>query len=79
MREEDDLYKRAVAAAWSEMENHLREVTAASPNKRVEVVAVYFDPLPGESLIEELPDRPKSSRPTEVEVSIRLRATYVLR
>jgi len=43
------------------------------------LVEVSYDPSPGESVIEELPEEPLSSRPKEVEVSVRLRATYEVR
>jgi len=43
------------------------------------LVDVSYDSSPGESVIEELPEQPKSSRPKEVEVAVRLRAAYVLR
>ena len=78
MREAKDLYERALDKAWREIEAHLRDLAAANPGQKYELVAVRYDPLPGESVIEELPDIPKSSRPQEVQVSVRLRATYVL-
>jgi hypothetical protein len=79
VREAEQLYQRAVASAWLRVEARLRDIAAQNPGRKLEVVQVSYDPSPGESVIEELPDRPKSSRPKEVEVSVRLRATYVLR
>ncbi|MGA2328108.1 MAG: hypothetical protein ABSH05_17660 [Bryobacteraceae bacterium] len=76
--ETGELYRRAAEKAWREIETRLRQLAAAAPGKSLEVVEVSYDPLPGESVIEELPELPKSSRPQAVEVSVRLRATYVL-
>jgi hypothetical protein len=47
-----------------------------NPNRKLQLVGVQYDPMTAQSLIEELPDQPKSSRPHAVEVTIRLRATY---
>jgi hypothetical protein len=74
-----ELYKRASAQAWTEVEQRLGELAAARPGRKLELVAVQYDPMLEESLIEELPDRPKSSRPQAVEVAVRLRVTYELR
>lgn len=79
VREERELYQKAAEEAWSEIENRLREIAKASPGRKLEIVGVSYDPMPGESIIEELPERPKSSRPQVVEVAVRLRATYALR
>jgi hypothetical protein len=76
VREARDLYQEAVTKAWSEVEARLREVSAAEPGTQFKLVEVGYDALPDESVIEELPDQPKSSRPQVVEVSVRLRATY---
>jgi len=78
VREADRLYERAIAEAWRELEARLRRLSAANPGRRYRLVSVSYDPLPGESVIEELPDRPKSSRPDAVEASVRLRATYAV-
>jgi hypothetical protein len=56
----------------------LRDLTASTPGKKPRLLEVSYDPLPGESTIEELPDDPKSSRPQAVEVSVRIIATYTL-
>lgn len=77
--ESKELYKRASAQAWTEVERRLDELAAARPGKKLELVAVEYDPMFEESLIEELPDQPKSSRPQAVEVAVRLRVTYELR
>ncbi len=79
VREAKQLYERAVTKAWAEIQNRLSAVAVQTPGKRLELVDVSYDPSPGESVIEELPEQPKSSRPKEVEVSVRLRATYVLK
>ena len=79
VREEKELYRKAAEKAWNEIEARLREIASAAPGRKLEVVEVGYDPLPGESIIEELPDGPKSSKPQAVEVSVRLRAVYVLR
>ena len=78
MREANDLYEKAADRAWRVIEARLRDLAAASPGKKYELVAVSYEPLPGESVIEELPEAPKSSRPEAVQVSVRLRATYAL-
>ena len=65
-----------MAKAWSGLETRLRELEASAPGKEPELLGVRYDPLPGESVIEELPDNPKSSRPQAVEVSVRISATY---
>jgi hypothetical protein len=74
-----ELYQRAVARAWSVIQTRLQQLATASPGRKFELVEMSYDPMPGQSLIEELPDQPKSSRPQAVEVSVRLRATYALR
>jgi len=79
VREADELYRRALEKAWAKVETRLRESAASTPGKEPELMEVSYDPLPGESVIEELPDNPKSSRPQAVEVSVRIRATYRLR
>ena len=79
VREDGELYRRAAEKAWDQVEKRLLDISRTAPDKRIELVAVSYDPLPGESVIEELPELPKSSRPQAVEVSVRLRATYVLR
>ena len=77
--ESDELYQRAAAQAWAAIQARLRQLASASPQRKFDLVDVSYDPLSGESLIEELPDQPKSSRPKAVEVSVRLHATYALR
>jgi hypothetical protein len=77
--ESQELYQRAAAQAWTAIQMRLQQLATASPGRRLELVEVSYDPMPGQSLIEELPDQPKSSRPQAVEVSVRLRATYALR
>ncbi len=78
MREDQELYKRAAENAWAELDARLKDLSAGAPGKRLELVQVSYDPLPGESIIDELPEQAKSSRPESVRVSVRLRATYVL-
>lgn len=79
VREANELYRRALAKAWAGVETRLRELTASAPGKEPQLLEVSYDLLPGESVIEELPDTPKSSRPQAVEVSVRITATYKLR
>lgn len=79
MREDGILYERAVARAWRQIGTRLDEIAKTLPGRKLELVAVQYDALPAESVIEELPDRAKSSRPQTVKVSVRLSATYVLR
>jgi hypothetical protein len=79
VREASELYEVATAKAWIDAEMRLSEIAAAAPDKKLEIVSVHYDRLPGESLIEELPDEPKSSRPDAVEVAVRLRIRYALR
>lgn len=62
-----------------DIEAQLRGLAARTPGKKLQLVEVSYDPSPGESVIEELPEQPLSSRPKEVEVSVRLRATYEVR
>lgn len=78
VREADELYRRALDKAWAGIETRLRELTASTPGKKPELLEVSYDPLPEESMIEELPDDPKSSRPQAVEVLVRISATYRL-
>ncbi len=73
-----ELYERAAAQAWTKMEQRLKELVSASPSRKLELIEIKYDPLLTESLIEELPDQPKSSRPQTVEVAVRLRVTYEL-
>ena len=61
------------------IEAQLKQLSSANPTREFQLVEVSYDPLPGESVIEELPEQPKSSRPKAVEVAVRLRATYSLR
>jgi hypothetical protein len=77
--ESEGLYQRAAAQAWAAIETRLEQLAVASPDRKFELVEVSYDPLSGESLIEELPDQPKSSRPQAVEVSVHLWAIYELR
>jgi hypothetical protein len=79
VREADELYRRALDKAWAGVETRLRELAASAPGKEPELMEVSYDPLPGESVIEELPDNPKSSHPQAVEVSVKISATYRLR
>ena len=79
MREADGLYRRALDKAWAGVETRLRELTASFSGKDLEILDVNYDPLPGKSLIEELPDNPKSSRPQAVQVAVRISVTYRLR
>jgi hypothetical protein len=74
-----ELYQRAMAQAWAAIQARLQQLATSSPGRKFQLVGVSYDPSFGESLIEELPDQPKSSRPQGVEVSVRLRATYKLR
>ena len=76
VREANGLYRQALAKAWAGIETRLRELKASTPGKEPQLLEVSYDPLPGESVIEELPDTPKSSRPQAVEVSVRISATY---
>ncbi len=77
--ESQELYQRAAAQAWAAIQTRLQQLATASPGRKFQLVEVSYDPLSEQSLIEELPDQPKSSRPQAVEVSVRLRATYALR
>jgi len=79
VREADELYRRALDEAWAAIDARLQQLTASTPGKKLKLLQVSYDPLPGESTIEELPDGPKSSRPQAVEVSVRVIATYTLR
>jgi hypothetical protein len=74
-----ELYQRAVAQAWAAIQARLQQLATRNPGRKFELVGVRYDPGFGQSLIEELPDEPKSSRPQAVEVSVRLVATYLLR
>ena len=78
MREADRLYDVAFAKAWVESQGKLDAVAQAAPGMKLEVLEVHYDRLAAESLIEELPDQPKSSRPEAVEVAVRLRIRYAL-
>jgi hypothetical protein len=77
--ESQELYSRALARAWATIEARRDELESSNPAKKFQLLEVSYDPLPGESVIEELPDLPKSSRPKAVEVVVLVRATYVLR
>jgi hypothetical protein len=77
--ETQELYERAAARAWATIEARREELSSAHPERKFQLVEVSYDPLPGESVIEELPDLPKSSRPKAVEVAVRVRAIYTLR
>jgi hypothetical protein len=77
--ETQELYGRAAARAWATIEARRAELSSANPARKFQLVEVSYDPLPGESVIEELPDLPKSSRPKAVEVTVLVRATYALR
>ncbi len=77
--ETQELYERAVARAWADIQAQLEQFASAHPDRKFELVQVRYDPISDQSLIEELPDDPKSSRPKAVEVSVHLWATYALR
>jgi hypothetical protein len=79
VREAKGIYEKAVANAWSDIEAQLAHFAPAKSAWRFQLVEVQYDPMTGESVIEELPDEPKSSRPQTVEVRVMLRAVYVLR
>jgi len=79
VREAKQLYQRALDDAWRGLETRLRDAEARTPGRKLSLVQVSYNPSPDESAIEELPEQPNSSRPKEVEVSVRLRATYVVR
>ena len=66
-----------MVVAWKEIEQHAVGM-AAKNGWRLTPLKISYDPLPGESVIDELPDLPKSSRPEAVPVSVRLRVTYRL-
>lgn len=78
VREEKELYRKAVDAAWKSIEQRLRAIASAAPGKKLEVVEALYDASPGESIIEELPDGPKSSKPQAVEARVSLRVVYIL-
>ncbi|HET8546848.1 MAG TPA: hypothetical protein VFL57_02540 [Bryobacteraceae bacterium] len=71
--------QKAVANAWRQIEQRLRSIEAQNKGKSVELMSVSYDSLPGDSVIEELPEVPKSSRPSGVSAAVRIRATYVMR
>ena len=66
-----------MAKAWVAIEARLRDLGAAQQGRKFKLASVTYDAVPGESVIDELPDQPKSSRPDAVEVAVRLRAVYV--
>ena len=73
------MYDKAIANAWADVQKTLKALTEAEPTRKLQLWSVSYDPLPGESVIEELPEQPKSSRPQAVTVAIRLRAVYLAR
>jgi hypothetical protein len=75
VREAKGLYEKALVKAWRGIEEQAAQLTAKEGGK-LTLLRISYDPLPGESVIEELPDLPKSSRPEAVPVSVRLRVTY---
>jgi hypothetical protein len=78
--EGNELYQRAAAQAWLNIEERVRDLSASVPSKKLQLIQVQYDPsMDQESLIDELPEQPKSSRPQAVEVRVRLRAIYQLR
>jgi hypothetical protein len=79
VREAEQGEKQAADKAWEEVVRRLRDLSSTHPGRVFDLVEVSYDPLPGQSVIEELPDLPKSSRPQAVEVAVRVRATYALR
>lgn len=79
MREGKDLYDDAVANAWAKVEKTLELLRDQAPGRNLQLLSVSYDALPGESVIDELPDQPKSSRPQAVAVTVELRAVYIAR
>ncbi len=78
--EGSELYQRAAQQAWSNVEKRVTEFGASAPGKKLRLIQVQYEPsMDQESVIDELPEQPKSSRPQAVEVRVRLRATYELR
>jgi hypothetical protein len=74
VREAKGLYETAMLRAWKNIEEQAAGL-AARAGRKLTPVRISYDPLPGESVIDELPDLPKSSRPEAVPVSVRLRVT----
>jgi hypothetical protein len=78
--EANELYQRAADQAWVNIEERVRQLSASVPSKKLRLIQVQYEPsMDQQSLIDELPEQPKSSRPQAVEVRVRLRATYELR
>jgi hypothetical protein len=75
VREADPLISKASQAAWLKIGEQIRAIEAEQ-KQTTEIVSVAMDTLPGDSIIEELPETPKSSRPGAVPVRVRLRVTY---
>lgn len=76
MREDKELYRQAVSDAWKTIDAKLRDLAKSRPHRPFVIKQIVYDPMPGDSIIEELPERAKSSRPWEIEVAARLQITY---
>jgi len=72
------LEDRATANAWAEVQKALKTLTELEPDRKLRVLSVGYDPLPGESVIEELPEQPKSSHPQAVTFAVRLTVVYIV-
>jgi hypothetical protein len=78
--EVSELYQRAAEEAWLNVEKRARELGTSMPGKKLRLIQVQYEPsMDQESVIDELPERPKSSRPQAVEARVHLRVTYELR
>ncbi len=76
MRENSTPYRQAADAAWREIQNRLEAIKKKLGDPRVELVEVSYDGDSFLSLVDELPDEPKSPDPGGVEIRVAIEAHY---
>lgn len=76
MRESSTLYRQAADAAWREIQKRLEVIKKKLGDPKVELVEARYDGDSFLSLVDELPDEPKSPDPGRVEIRVAIEAHY---
>ncbi len=69
-------YERATEAAWEAIREKLELIRRRLGIESVELVGVRYDRDSAVSIIDELPDEPKSPHPEHVEIRVVLEVNY---
>ncbi|HYK89612.1 MAG TPA: hypothetical protein VE398_12625 [Acidobacteriota bacterium] len=76
MRASPELYHQAMDAAWQKIQSRLEAIKKMLNIRDVELVELTYDGDSSVSLVDELPDEPKSSSPDHIEVRVTVEACY---